>query len=146
MKKNRLLATLVSLIMLIACGDEKTNTIVEVRYGPVLYDLTAPDSLLKGSPVISYIFVNAFDLDGLDDIDSVYFVSTRPDGSSNGNRLYMFDDGQTYDDSVALDGRYTIGIQSPDTSSQSGDYIFRFYAFDRQRNPSNTLEKIVTAY
>lgn len=146
MKKNKLFAILVSLVLLIACGEDKTNTIVEVRYGPILYNLAAPDSLLKGSPEISYIFVDAFDPDGLDDIDSVYFVSTRPDGSSNGIRQYMFDDGQTYDDSVALDGRYTIGIQSPGPSNQSGDYIFRFYAFDSQRNPSNTLEKIVTAY
>lgn len=141
----RAVSVLLALSLTVSCG-KKTETIVQVRYAPVLYNLAAPDSLQKGSAQIAYIFVSAFDPDGLDDVDSVYFVSTRPDGSSNGIRLYMFDDGQTYEDSVANDGRYTIGIQSPDTSSQSGDFTFRFYAFDRERNPSNVLEKIVTAY
>ena len=146
MKKSTFLAAIALQLILFSCGKEKTNTIVDVRYGPVLYNLVAPDSLLKGSSEISYIFVNAFDPDGIEDIDSVYFVSTRPDGSSNGIRLYMFDDGQTYEDSIALNGCYTIGIQAPDTSSQSGDYTFRFYAFDRQNNYSNTIEKTVSAY
>jgi len=146
MNKKSILITILIAILLLGCGKEKTNTIIDIRYGPVLFNLAAPDSLQKGSQAISYIFVDAFDPDGLDDIDSVYFVSTRPDGSSNGIRLYLFDDGQTYDDSVANDGRYTIGIQPPDTSSQSGDYTFRFNAFDSQRDPSNTIEKIVTAY
>lgn len=135
---------LLGILFLGSCEREKT--IVEVQYAPVLYDIIAPDSLQKGSVQISYIFVSAFDPDGLDNIDSVYFISTRPDGSSNGIHQYMYDDGSTYEDSVAEDGRYTIGIQAPDTTSQSGDFTFSFYALDKDRNPSNNPEIVVTAY
>ncbi len=134
----------IAVFFMCSCGSEKK--IVEVQYAPVLYDIIAPDSLQKGSSQISYIFVSAFDPDGIDNVDSVYFISTRPDSSSNGNHLYMFDDGSTYEDSVAGDGRYTIGIQPPDTSSQTGDYTFTFYAIDMQGNMSNNPSKIVTAY
>ncbi len=135
---------LLGILFLGSCTREKK--IVDVQYAPVLYDIIAPDSLQKGSVQISYIFVSAFDPDGFDNIDSVYFISTRPDSSSSGNHLYMFDDGSTYEDSVAGDGRYTIGIQAPDTSSQSGSFIFTFYALDKEGNPSNNPEKIVTVY
>jgi hypothetical protein len=130
--------------LLVSCTKEKT--VVQVEYAPVLYDVVAPDSLQRGSVETAYIFIRAFDPDGLENIDSVYFVSTRPDGSSNGVHFYMFDDGSTYEDSVAGDGQYTIGIQPPDNSSQSGDYVFTFYAFDNESNPSNNPQHIVTAY
>ncbi|MEE8417963.1 MAG: choice-of-anchor X domain-containing protein [candidate division Zixibacteria bacterium] len=113
---------------------------------PILFNPIGPDSLEKGSPDIYYIFINAYDPGGLADIDSVYFIATRPDGSSNGIHQYMYDDGSTYEDSVAEDGRYTIGIQAPDTTSQSGDFVFTFYALDKDRNPSNNPEIVVTAY
>ena len=139
-----LTSVILGILFLGSCEREKR--IVEVQYAPVLYDVIAPDSLQRGSVYISYIFARAFDPDGLDNIDSVYFISTRPDGSSNGIHLYMYDDGSTYEDSVAGDGRYTIGIQAPDTSSQIGDYTFTFYALDMQSNMSNNPQKIVTAY
>jgi hypothetical protein len=129
--------------ILISCGDEKR--IVEVRYGPVLFDLVSPDSLERGSGGLSYIFVSAFDPDGQNDIDSVYFVSIRPDGSSNGTHFYMHDDGQ-HGDSIATDGRFSVGIQPPDTSSQIGDYTFTFYARDKEGNPSNHPQASVTVY
>ncbi len=113
---------------------------------PILFNPAGPDSLEKGSTDTSFIFISAYDPDGITDIDSVYFIATRPDSSSNGIHQYMYDDGSTYEDSVAEDGRYTIGIQAPDTTSQSGDFIFTFYALDKDRNPSNNPEKIVTAY
>lgn len=114
--------------------------------GPVLCNPLAPDSLQRGSEGTSQVTVIAYDPDGLADIDSVYFISTRPDGSSNGAHLYMFDDGSTYDDAVAGDGQYTITIQHPDSSSQLGDYVFTFYALDIQENQSNNPEHILTVY
>ncbi len=59
--------------ILILGSCEREKKIVEVQYAPVLYDIVAPDSLQKGSIEISYIFIRAFDPDGLDNIDSVYF-------------------------------------------------------------------------
>jgi hypothetical protein len=70
---------------------------------------------------------------------------TRPDGSSNNYRFYMHDDGQ-FGDETADDGTYSIGILAPSPTSQTGDYIFRFYAFDLDRHNSNNPEAIITAY
>ncbi len=145
LRKITLSIALIVPLILISCGKD-TETIVQVRYAPVLFDLSAPDSLQQGSLQIIHIYISAYDPDGNDDVDSVYFISTRPDGSSSGTHLYLADDGATYDDSVAGDGRYTIGIQPPDTSSQTGDYTFKFYALDMLENRSNNPQKIVTVY
>ncbi len=112
---------------------------------PELYNLVCPDSLQKGSPDTSYIFVSVRDPQGLADIDSVYFTVTRPDGSSNGYKFYLFDNGLA-GDSTAGDGVYTIGIQAPSTSNQTGDYTFHFRALDLEGNDSPELRKSVNAY
>jgi|GEM_PF-2536449 len=112
---------------------------------PELYNLICPDSLQKGSPDTSYIFVSARDPQGLANIDSVYFTVTRPDGSSNGYRFYLLDNGLA-GDSTAGDGVYTIGIQAPSINNQTGDYTFRFRAFDLDGNGSPELTKSVNAF
>lgn len=112
---------------------------------PTLSNAIGPDSLQRGSLDPAFIFIDAYDPDGLGDIDSVYFIVTRPNGSSNGIHFPMYDDG-TSGDSVAGDGTYSTGIQAPDSSSQLGDYIFRFYSFDLEGNNSNNPEIIITAY
>lgn len=112
---------------------------------PELFNLVCPDSIQKGYPDTSYIFVSARDPQGLDDIDSVYMTVIRPDNTSNGLRFYLFDNGLA-GDSSANDGIYTIGIQSPSPSNQSGDYTFRFRAFDKDGNNSPELSHVVTAY
>jgi hypothetical protein len=146
---KRIISLLAILFIFIIISCEKK--VVEVRYDPlpfhfpVLYDVAAPDSLEKGSPDTSLVLISVFDTDGPDNVDSVYFIVTRPDGSSNGLHLDMHDDGIN-SDSVAGDGRYTLGILAPTPQNQSGDYIFTFYAFDMQGNESNNPQKIVTAY
>ncbi len=112
---------------------------------PTLSNIVAPDSLQRGSPDTSYIFIDAFDPDGLADIDSVYFLVTKPDGTSNGIHQYMRDDGIA-GDSTASDGTYTLGILAPTMANDPGEYIFRFYSFDLDGNNSNVPEKIITAY
>lgn len=112
---------------------------------PILYNPIGPDSLEKGSPDTSYILVNAYDPDGLDDIDSVYFQVTRPDQSVNPLHFYLHDDGE-YGDAMGGDGVYTLGILAPSQSSQSGDYTFIFYALDMDGNRSNNPEIVITAY
>jgi hypothetical protein len=140
-RKFYLPLAILSILAAISCEKK----VVEVRYAPVLFDLAAPDSMEKGSPDSSHIAVSAFDPDGLEDIDSVYYVVTRPDSTSNGIRFRMRDDGAG-GDSSANDGRYTYVIPSPLPSSQSGDYTFAFYAYDRQDNRSNIISKIITAF
>ncbi len=112
---------------------------------PILFNPIGPDSLEKGSLDIYYIFINAYDPDGLADVDSVYFIVARPDGSSNGNHLYLHDDGELGDIEEG-DSIFTLGIQAPAPQNQSGDYIFTFYALDMQGNPSNNPEIVITAY
>jgi len=112
---------------------------------PTLSNVVAPDSLERGSPDTSYIYVDAYDPDGLSDIDSLYFVVTRPDNTSNGIHQYMHDDGE-FGDLVAGDGTYTLGITAPTPENQTGDYIFTFFAFDLEGNYSNSPEVIITAY
>ena len=112
---------------------------------PTLSDPSAPDSLAKGSTDTAFVFVTAVDPDGADDIDSVYFITTRPDGSSNGFHFAM-NDGGMLGDSVAGDNRFTTGILAPSDSAQTGDYTFTFYAFDKHGNKSNSPTVTVTAY
>ncbi len=128
-------------IIALSCSSDP----LEIRYAPRLFDVSAPDSLEKGSIDTSYVFVSVFDLNGQADVDSVYFISTRPDGTSNGFHLYMHDDGR-YGDSTAADGRFTLGILAPQPTSQSGDYTFTFYALDKQGDKSNNPTAIITAY
>jgi hypothetical protein len=112
---------------------------------PTLSDISAPDSLMQGDTLLYSISILATDPDGRDDIDSVYFVVTRPDSTSNEIHFAMHDDGQN-GDTTADDGRYTLGIQAPGLQNQSGDYIFTFYARDKHGNKSNNPSVIITAY
>lgn len=123
---------------------DKTIT-AEESPAPYVYNLIAPDSLQKGSPVPAYLFLEVWDPQGLEDVDSVYFTVTRPDGSSNNYRFYMRDDGEN-GDSLSGDGIYTLGISPPSPENQSGDYVFHFTAKDTDEHQANVIDKIITAY
>jgi hypothetical protein len=135
--------TLIIFLSLFSCTRDKK--IIQVRYAPVLFDLVAPDSIQRASPYIYYLFINAYDPDGYDNIDSVYFRVLRPDSTLNENIFSMRDDGQ-YGDSVAADSRFTLGIRAGDSTSQLGDYIFTFYARDKDGDESNHPAAIITEY
>jgi hypothetical protein len=115
---------------------------------PYVYNLIGPDSLLKGSSIPVYYFVDVWDPQGADDIDSVYYWVRRPDGTSNGSHYAMYDDGEllAHGDSIAADGIYSAGSQAPGLENQSGNYTFYFTAWDNEGNQANTLFKIITAY
>lgn len=138
MQKKIIPPILLLLIALIFACDKKNDP-------PTLSDISAPDSLAKGSTDSAYIFITAIDPDGADDIDSVYFIVTRPDSTSNGLHFALNDDGQL-GDSTANDNRYSTGILAPSTSAQTGDYKFTFYARDKHGNKSNNPAVTVTAY
>jgi hypothetical protein len=135
-------AVLISGVLGFSCTKEKR--ILDVRYAPVLYDLVAPDSVERGATLPAPIFVSVYDPDGLGDIDSVYFDVTKPDGSPGSTGIKLRDDGQ-FGDSSAGDGTYSVGITSS-VDNMPGDYIFRFSASDKQDNPSNHPEAIVTLF
>lgn len=126
------------------CNGKPTDG--QVSENPELYDLIAPDSLIRGLPDTTLMFVSVSDPQGYADIDSVFFTVTKPDGTSNGTKFLMYDDGQTGGDSTAGDSVYTQGIQSPTLQNQLGNYIFSFRARDLSGNYSNSIDKIVTAY
>jgi hypothetical protein len=142
--KKSIFLPIVFIPFLIFISCEKK--VVEVRYAPVLYDLVAPDSIQRNSPDIHYVFVSVYDPDGPDDIDSVYFRVTRPDGSLKPDPIPLRDDGQ-YGDSTADDGRFSVGLSTyNDTTSLLGNYIFTFYAKDKQGDMSNNPRVTVTEY
>jgi hypothetical protein len=119
------------------------------RPNPYVFNLVGPDSMTRGAPDTAYLFVSAWDPQGLTDIYRVYFTVRRPDGTSNNTGYLLFDNGPSGDagDSVASDGIYTQGIQMQDTvNTQTGDYTFYFTAVDTDSNHANLLTKIITAY
>ena len=129
------------IILAISCDGNSSRS-----DNPEVYDLVAPDSLIKNLPDTTAIFISARDPQGLEDIDSVFFTVTRPDNTSNDYVFCMFDDGENGGDSIAGDGIYTQGIQSPSSDNQTGDYVFHFSAKDKSNNSSNTIDKVITAY
>ena len=78
-----------------------------------------------------------------DDILEVYFIVYRPDGTTNGNKIQLFDDGDSENgDVTAGDGIYSRLIQV-DQSNQKGTYRFDFQAEDRLGALSNIVNHIV---
>jgi hypothetical protein len=137
--KKRIIPPIVFIILSFVVACDKHND------PPTLSDISAPDSLAKGSTDSAYISITAIDPDGADDIDLVYFIVTKPDSSSSGYHFAMNDDG-LLGDSTANDNRYSTGILAPSGSAQTGDYIFKFYARDKHGNKSNNPQVTITAY
>lgn len=113
--------------------------------GPIISDIAAPDSIQKGIPDSSFASVKVQDPQGLEDIEAVYYVVTKPDGTSNGIKFPLFDDGQGYD-STAGDGIYSTAIAAPLSTSQTGNFTFSFAAMDSKGAVSNQINKIIKAY
>lgn len=113
--------------------------------GPTVSDVVAPDSIQKGIQDSSFASVRVVDPQGLADVEAVYYVVTKPDGTSNGIKFPLFDDGQGYD-STAGDGVYSTAIAAPLTTSQTGNFTFSFAALDSKGAVSNQINKIIKAY
>ena len=116
---------------------------------PTLFNVVAPDSLEKipNDTVTATITVDAYDPDGLGDIDSVYFISMREGQPPNPGHYYLYDDGDSlaHGDLVAGDGTYSI-IIAVYYSNTSGNYFFTFYALDSDGNQSNNPQIMITVY
>ncbi|MBK7865505.1 MAG: hypothetical protein IPJ75_00035 [Ignavibacteriales bacterium] len=86
--------------------------------------------------------MKAIDPNGKQDLSRVYFVVTRPDGTSNNAALLMYDDGNftEHGDEIANNDIYSI-IVSVFSTNQKGEYTFTFTAEDRGKKKSTPLIK-----
>ena len=102
-----------------------------------------PDTVVVTQPTVIFTSVEAMDPNGASDILEVYFIVYRPDGTSNNNKLQMFDNGNISNgDVTAGDGIYSRLIQV-DQSNQKGTYRFEFQAEDRTGLLSNIINHYV---
>lgn len=111
---------------------------------PVISNLVAPDSIVVEDPrSLIELHINVDDQNGLLDIDEVYFNVFGP-GSTTGNKVSMFDDGQEANgDVTANDGIYSRIIEITPTNTK-GEYRFEFEAVDRVGALSNKIIHILT--
>lgn len=108
---------------------------------PVISDvLIDPDTVIVTTSQVIQTSLKAFDSNGLSDIEKVYFVVYRPNGTTTGAQNAMYDDGNIslHGDQVAGDGVYSLKIQI-DASNQKGTYRFEFAARDRGGALSNII-------
>jgi hypothetical protein len=103
-----------------------------------------PDTLIVADTTLIQISVKAEDQNGLNDIERVYFIVTRPDGSSNNTKVDLYDDGKITDhgDQTAGDGIFSLKIQV-DQNNMKGSYRFEFQAIDRGKKLSNIINHFV---
>jgi len=110
---------------------EIANTVIE------------PDTVVVDTTTVIFNSVEASDPNGQNDIQLVFFVVYRPDGTSNNNRNELFDDGNIdHGDQLAGDGIYSLLIQV-DENNQKGTYRFEFQAEDRGGKFSNKIDHFV---
>jgi hypothetical protein len=102
-----------------------------------------PDTVEVTQPTVIFTSVEASDSNGLNDISEVYFIVYKPDGTTNNNKVSLYDDGQSENgDLTAGDGIFSRLIQV-DQSNQKGTYRFEFQARDRLGDLSNIINHLV---
>lgn len=139
---------ILSLIFITSCEKEYSEVIDPVQnVPPIVRNLQAPDSLtLHPTDTLKIVIsIEAYDPDGREDIQSVFFNSFLPDGSpSRSNPIYLFDDGNLLanGDLNANDGIYSrIIILPPNTPK--GKYRFDFQAIDKKAELSNIISHFI---
>jgi hypothetical protein len=128
----------------VAWGNFKYNN-GQNNLPPVIANtIVDPDTVVVNTPTVILTSVEASDSNGQNDILKVYFVVYKPDGSTNGTELELFDDGNEIEhgDLVAGDGIYSLLIQVDETNDK-GTYRFVFQAKDRGGKFSNTIDHLV---
>ena len=99
-----------------------------------------PDTLVVSDTTYILTTILVSDSNGLSDIESVYFVVYKPDGTTNNFKTAMFDDGNIDDsgDETAGNGIFSRIIKVDQTNAK-GTYHFEFTAKDRGGLLSNTI-------
>jgi len=110
---------------------------------PVIVQITAPDTVSRSPANAFPIYAEVYDPQSVHDIQIVYFIVTKPDGSSNNISLQMFDDGVTADDVTSNDGIYTLTVEIG-THNDLGTYRFDFTAKDLSGVTSETVSHFIT--
>ena len=108
---------------------------------PVISDVFVdPDTLIATGTVTILTSVKVADQNGLSDIEKVYFIVVKPDGTTNNTQIEMFDDGNAAanGDKNAGDGIYSRLIQI-NQNNIKGTYILKFTARDKAGALSNTI-------
>ena len=107
-------------------------------------DVINPDTLAVTDTVVIYTGIRATDENGSNDIQKVYFVVYKPDGTTNNSQLELYDDGDflNHGDLIAGDGIYSK-IISVNQNNDKGSYRFEFQAKDRSNKLSNTINHTV---
>ena len=122
----------------VAIGKFKYDN-AQTNIPPVISDLVIPDTIARG---VDFVFsVKAFDANGQNDIQSVYFDLYRPDSSVVSEGPFMMHDNGDpgFGDAIAGDGIYSFK-NSFGTTAQTGEWKFIFQAKDRSNSLSNTIE------
>jgi len=112
---------------------------------PEIINVVAPDSIIVVAPKsVALLAADVEDFNGYRDIGDVWFTVTRPDGTSNGFKFYMLDDGKdSSGDAVSGDGRFSILIEAV-PGQTLGNYIFNFRASDKSGNLSEIISHTIT--
>lgn len=112
----------------------------QANIAPVIFDVFVdPDTAVVTDTTIILTSINVSDQNGLSDIDKVYFVVYRPNGTTSGSQNLMFDDGlQIHGDQTAGDGIYSLVIEIYSTNTK-GTYRLEFQAKDRGAKLSNII-------
>ncbi len=152
--KTILIIFIIILPLFISCGigsdsNPITTSMVDTpafENIPILSNVLTPDSISRVSPETTYIFADAHNTHDFGRIDTVYFIVTRPDSTSNGIAFLLHDDG-LHGDSLMGDGRFTLGIQlqSP-TPPPPGRYEFTFTAKNSLGFYAEPVMKVIIIY
>jgi hypothetical protein len=103
--------------------------------------LVEPDTLVVTAVTPLIVTVEASDPDGQSDLEIVYFIVFRPDGTTSGSQNILSDDGnktETAWDETANDGIFSLRISVNETNAK-GTYRFEFRARDRGKKYSNII-------
>jgi hypothetical protein len=127
----------------VALGSFKYNNGQDNLPPVIANTVIEPDTVVVSAPTVIFTSVEADDPNGRNDIEMVFFIVNRPNGTTNGNRNQMFDDGLIeHGDQIAGDGVYSLLIQV-DGNNQKGTYRFEFQAIDRGGKSSNIIDHFV---
>jgi len=112
------------------------------NHPPVLSDISAPDIVSRSQALPFTISVKADDQEGYNDIQRVWFIVKKPDGTSSDDIFEMFDNGE-HGDELAGDSVFSLSIIIS-SQNQTGDYEFTFKARDKSGAESNPVIHTIT--